>query len=353
MTDHENAGKSVIDKNAELAQLATERYFEHNPELEIKYGNLAKAKSIQDTTYHLQYLGESVRNDSPEIFEAYMDWAYSMLESRNVATADLLENLKWIENACQQLLPDADFKLVDDIILKGIQRVKNRAGKTSSFLVDKNPLLDAAKAYLAHLLKGERKQAQEIVSALWRSGHPVSDIYEYVFKTTQYEVGLLWQTNKITVAHEHYCTAATQVIMASFYPAIFESKKKGLTMMACAVSGDLHELGIRMVSDCFELDGWDTYYMGSNMPEVNIISSLKEQKPHLLAISVTIPFHLSKAEGLIKEIRLNKELDALKIIVGGYTFNIAPTLWKKMGADGAATNAMEAIEMANDLVKNN
>lgn len=104
------------------------------------------------------------------------------------------------------------------------------------------------------------------------------------------------------------------------------------------------------MSDLFELDGWDTYYLGSNMPDINVISALKEQDADILAISVTIPFHLSKAEKLIKQIRTDKAFDKLKIIVGGYTFNIAPGLWKKIGADGCAQSAQEAVLIANNLI---
>ena len=124
-------------------------------------------------------------------------------------------------------------------------------------------------------------------------------------------------------------------------------------MAACSVSGDMHEMGIRMLSDLFEIDGWDTYYMGANMPEASIVSALIEQNPQLLAISVTMPFHIIKVHSLIKKIRSSILLDKVKIMVGGYPFTLVQDLWLKVGADAFAPNAKEAIRLANNMIFKN
>ncbi|MBX2939425.1 MAG: cobalamin-dependent protein, partial [Ferruginibacter sp.] len=180
----------------------------------------------------------------------------------------------------------------------------------------------------------------------------LTDIYEYIFAATQYEVGVLWQSNKITVAHEHYCTAATQFIMSTLYPLIFNAEKKPYKMLGCTVSGSLHELGIRMVSDFFEKDGWNTYYMGANLPNKDIIAAIKEQKVDVLAISISMSFDISKVETLIKNIRSDETLNDLKIIVGGHPFNQIQGLWKLVGADGWAKNARETVELSNQMMSN-
>ena len=38
------------------------------------------------------------------------------------------------------------------------------------------------------------------------------------FEPVQHEIGRLWQINHISVAHEHYCTSVTQMIMSELYP---------------------------------------------------------------------------------------------------------------------------------------
>ena len=63
---------------------------------------------------------------------------------------------------------------------------------------------------------------------------------------------------------------------------------------------------------------------------------LKEQRADLLAISVTFPLNLHKAEDLISRIRRDETLDPLKILVGGYAFMQDAALWQKLGADSFA-----------------
>jgi methanogenic corrinoid protein MtbC1 len=39
-------------------------------------------------------------------------------------------------------------------------------------------------------------------------------------------------------------------------------------------------------------------------------------------------------------------------MVGGYPFNIAPNLWKEIGADAFSKSALEAVAVAERLMEN-
>jgi methanogenic corrinoid protein MtbC1 len=121
-------------------------------------------------------------------------------------------------------------------------------------------------------------------------------------------------------------------------------------MIGCTLEGGLHELGIRMVSDFFEMEGWDTCYLGAHMPVTNIIRAVKEQQAHLLALSITMPNHITKLETLIQKIKGDETLVTLKIIVGGLPFIQYPGLWKCVGADGWAKNAREAVMLGTEMI---
>jgi signal transduction histidine kinase len=45
-------------------------------------------------------------------------------------------------------------------------------------------------------------------------------------------------------------------------------------------------------------------------------------------------FHIRHVRGLIEAIRSSDDVKTIKIMVGGYPFNIAPGLWREVGADG-------------------
>jgi hypothetical protein len=54
---------------------------------------------------------------------------------------------------------------------------------------------------------------------------------------------------------EHYATTVTQTVMSQFYDDIFDQPRKSRALVSCAVGSELHEMGIRMLSDIFEYNG--------------------------------------------------------------------------------------------------
>ena len=105
-----------------------------------------------------------------------------------------------------------------------------------------------------------------------------------------------------------------------------------------------------MVADFFELEGWDTYYMGANTPTESILSAVEDYQPEILGISATMPLHRSALKDLISEVRSSDACKGVKILVGGYTLKASPALWRKMGADGFAHDALDATVLAAGLM---
>ncbi|MGB7968492.1 MAG: cobalamin-dependent protein [Methanobacterium sp.] len=223
----------------------------------------------------------------------------------------------------------------------------------NEFEIESGVYFDLASLYLDSLLMVQSKTASKIIINAVEQGVAIKDIYIYVFEPCQHEIGRLWQTNQITMYQEHFCTAATQNIMTQLYPHIFQSEKNGHKLVATCVNGEIHEMGIRMVSDLFEIEGWDTYYLGADIPTESILKTLEQIKPDILAISISMAFNIRSVVELINKIKENPEYSDMKIMVGGRPFIISPYLWKKVGADGSATNAVEAITLANKLILEN
>jgi methanogenic corrinoid protein MtbC1 len=105
-----------------------------------------------------------------------------------------------------------------------------------------------------------------------------------------------------------------------------------------------------MVSDFFEMAGWDTYYMGANTPTESILQTIEAREVDVLGISATMTFHVRVVADLIERVRASELGRDTRILVGGYPFNIAPDLWQQIGADGTAHDAQQAVDLANRLV---
>jgi MerR family transcriptional regulator, light-induced transcriptional regulator len=218
----------------------------------------------------------------------------------------------------------------------------------STFLDPGQPLAELATEYLRCLLRYRRDSASELILRAAENKVSIKEIYLRVFEPCQYEIGRLWQTDQISVAQEHYCTAATQLIMSQLYPYIFrvERESGGTVVAACAV-GELHELGARMLCDLLEMEGVNTIYLGANVPTSGIVEALQENDSHILAVSASMALSIPAVRQLVTAVRAAKP--GTKVLVGGGAFNNAPNRWREVGADYATSNAIEAISIIRAL----
>ena len=227
--------------------------------------------------------------------------------------------------------------------------MKDTLPETTSFINLNKPFGDLAQRYLLAMLAREQKKARDLVFEVIDHNGSIKEIYLNVFKPVMYEIGRLWQTGKISVGQEHYCTNAIQVTMSMLYPRLFNGTSCGKRMLAACAQGELHEMGLRMVTDFFEMDGWNTDYLGANTPSDSIVRAIEEKSVDVLAISVTMYFNLEKAQEIINAVHRATGATKIKILLGGYPFKIDDQLWQKLGADGCADNAQEAIALAEKL----
>jgi methanogenic corrinoid protein MtbC1 len=216
----------------------------------------------------------------------------------------------------------------------------------------KDPFLAGlAQQYLRLLLQGDRQRPSELILQTIQEGQAtVQDVYLQVFQPALYEVGRLWESSQVSVAVEHFCTAATQLVMSQLFPYILSSKKASCSMVGCCVGNELHEVGMRMVSDFFEMQGWETYFLGANCPNEDVLKALEQRNAHLLAISVTLQSHLSRAQELVGQVSSQSNLEQVKILIGGYPFVREPGLAQEMGAHGCGRDAAQAVGLAQELV---
>lgn len=344
-------GQAINEARPALAEAVTARHYELNPALERRYGPAGREKCLQDAHYHLSYLAESASAALPSLFADYVAWAKVMLEARGVPASDLARNLGVMRDVLRERLPGDAGEVAAHYISEALGRLAGVPADLPPFVVDGEPHAALAHRYVEALLGGNRHEASRLVLAAVEDGAGVRDIYLHVFQRAQREVGRLWQLNLLSVAQEHYCTAATQLIMSQLYPLIFSTERSGRTLVATCVAGDLHEIGLRMVADFFEMEGWDTFYVGANAPAQSVVQAVAERGADVLAVSATITSHVRALRELVAAVRASPECEGVKILAGGYPFNVAPGLWREVGADASAPDAPGAVEAARRLVE--
>lgn len=345
-----SVAESIHRVSDRIAEAVTDRQFSDNPELSERYGSAGRQKCTADAKRHLSYLSSAIAQDSDAIFVDYVGWAKILLIKLGIHYQDLTTNLRILKSTIETVLPASEFDVASRVIEVGLAQLSELPATSTSYLDSgMAPHEDLARRYLALLLAGQRQEASTLILEAVSEGTSVRDIYMHVFQTSQYEIGRLWQTNEISVAQEHFCTAATQLIMSQLYPNIFSTARANRRLVAACVGGDLHEIGVRMVADFFEMEGWDTYYLGANTPVTGIVRAVVEYRPDAVAISATMSYHVTEVADVLNAIK-SAHRHPPKLLVGGYPFSVDRELWQKVGADGWASNASEAVELAIRLI---
>jgi len=342
--------QSFRPQMGKLAELIVTKQYALQSELWKPYGDPGREKSVRDAGYHLSYLAEALQADDPALFCEYLAWVKVLFNGLNFPEHVLPRTLDCTRQVLAEKLSGEVRTRALELLDIGLQSLGSAPLTIPAFIAGDTPLDELARNYLEALLSGDRHRASRLILDSVQKGVSIKDIYTQVFQRSQRELGRLWQTNQISVAQEHFCTAATQMVMSQLYPYIFTGERKERRLVAACVGGELHEVGARMVADFFEMGGWDTYFLGANMPTEGIIKTVAERQADVLALSATMTFHIGKVTDIIASLRASGASPRTRILVGGSPFNLSPELWMRVGADGYASDANTAVLEAERML---
>jgi MerR family transcriptional regulator, light-induced transcriptional regulator len=334
-----------------IALKAYDRYARDHPESSRDTSAAQKTRMVEDFSRHLLFLQEALAVNDAALFNDYITWAKILQPSRHLPENFLAGGLEVLKDVLMDELPPEMSVKAGDYLVKSITSLATAPSDVPSFISPEDPLGSVAQRFLAALLAADRLAPMKIIDEQVRNGVSARDIYLSVIQPALQEVGRLWQMQRISIATEHYITGTVQQVLARLdLPHLAKTtKRRGKTLVAACVSGEQHEVGIRMVTDFFEMDGWDTYYLGANTPAPDLIAAVKEHKADAVALSATMSWHLPRLDYLIRSLRGDPATRQVKIIVGGYPFAIVPDLWQRIGADANAGSAEEAVRAGNRL----
>ena len=206
--------------------------------------------------------------------------------------------------------------------------------------------------FLDALKRGDRQTAFRIVDGRLASGDSLHDIYLGIVQPSMRDIGQLWQDNALTVAQEHVATAIAEASMSRLFERTFvwRDNRTPKLLAACA-EDERHQIGLRMLCDLLELDGWETVYVGASVPIESLVELVQRSRPDAVALSATIAPHVPRVRAAIASIRATDLARQPVIAVGGRAFHGDPTLAQRVGADVTAADAGEAVRVLDALVR--
>lgn len=345
------------EKMTRIARKVFDRQFEMDPKLDAEYDDRRKMLMYEDILYNLGFLYTAIEFDEDRIFNEYAIWIYQLMCNlmkdlgRERLKDQMLAHYQILLDALKEVLPENEALKAEHYLHKAMETTEKESVEFSmSNRMNAGGFTEIRRDYLDKLLNNDTRGALGVIEEASRAGVNLPNIYIDVMQEAMVEVGDLWHRNVITVDKEHYCTATTQVILSRFYPVIFGTPRNGHKILSCCVGSELHEMGMRMLSDLFEYNGWDSIYLGAAVPRDAILHAIAEHHPDLVALSVTMPQHLSLCHEIVRAIR--ERYGDIRIAVGGRAFQMTNELWKKWDVDISTENAVQLVEWAEREIVN-
>ncbi len=210
---------------------------------------------------------------------------------------------------------------------------------------------DSLRLLMKLLLGGDIKSAKELLRNLQKSGVTIRELYFQILGEAMKEVGVLWEKGSLDIWKEHYISETVMDLMRELKDREKKNSTSPHRLLALTPGPELHSIGLRMITDILELEGWDITYIGTNVPAQSIIKAVEEKNPHIIAFSVTMPSHIDSARNTILAIKNHFGNHAPKIIVGGTAFINSSDVCAETGADyyGVSLEDIEKIAETKTL----
>jgi len=308
-------------------------------------------KSVDDTVYHLTALAQALLVEEPTLLLDYVAWAKIVLVSRGLRDDHLAGSLSAIRVTLVDVLTDRMFDAAAEYIDASLKTLAEASTELPQRIgAGDRPLAGVAHGYLEALLVGERTKAARIVDETIDAGATLPEIYEHVFRVAQHEVGRMWQSNRVSVAIEHYASGATEAIMLQRCPRVSpNTPDETRRFLGGCVEGEQHDLAIRLVCDVLQSHGWETFFLGASTPESALLEAIGRLRPTVVGLSTSSFFHMHKTRQVIESIR-NTYPD-VKIVAGGAPFDRIDGLAEKLGADAHGGNLLELAARLDALIE--
>jgi MerR family transcriptional regulator, light-induced transcriptional regulator len=209
-------------------------------------------------------------------------------------------------------------------------------------------------AFLHAIRRGDRRAAFRSLDEALDAGLDLNTLYVDVVQPAMREIGRLWQENEITIAEEHLATAITESAMSRAFERVFVWRDQRTPRLIAACADDeRHQMGLRMLCDLLELEGWETIYLGASVPIESLTELVASREPDAVAISATIAPHIPRVRAAITAIRATRVARQPVIAVGGRAFLGDPSLAGRVGADLTASDAAQAVRALDERVRGN
>lgn len=162
------------------------------------------------------------------------------------------------------------------------------------------------------------------------------------------EVGELFASGEYFVPEVVVCSDAMYAGLEILKPVLKKSLTPKGRILIGVVEGDTHDIGKNIVAMMLEAAGFEIHDLGRNVPLQDFASKALEVDADIIALSSLMTTTMDGMKAIIDDVQDRCRQERPYVIVGGAP--VSRAFAERIGADGYASNATEAVRLARRLV---
>ena len=201
------------------------------------------------------------------------------------------------------------------------------------------------------ILSADRQSANDYVDQ-WAAQRNYSDALLELLEPAIRKFGSQWASDEnVSLAQGYIAGKIAEDIVgkafAEFNPTNTPDDKR--TVIIGNSEDDYHQLGRRLLGSFLTMNGWDVVDLGNDILAEEFVDAAVKYNARIIGVSSMMYSHALNIQKVRDEIDKRGLTGKIQLAVGGAIFNEHLVLSDKVGGDGTAVNAIEAIPLFEDL----
>jgi len=191
----------------------------------------------------------------------------------------------------------------------------------------------------------KEEEALKLVKEMLDAGVDPFKIMEYIRRGMEI-VGNRFANSEYFISDLIYSGEILKAITAIIKPKLAkgaEVKKLGKVIIG-TVAGDIHDIGKDIVVFMLEVNGFEVYDLGVDVPPEKFVEKIKETGAPIVGLSGFLTIAFDSMKQTVEAIKKAGLRDKVKIMIGGG--QITEEVRRYVDADAYGKDAMEAVALA-------
>jgi len=195
---------------------------------------------------------------------------------------------------------------------------------------------------------GKAPETKELVSKAVSDGVSVDEIIATMNMAME-EVGRRFSRNEIFLPEMMVAARAMKFGMEIIEPLIVGRSvtTKGKILIG-TIKGDLHDIGKNLVGMMFRGAGFEVVDIGVDAPKEMFLEAIQRESPDIVGVCALLTTVLNEMAEAVSFLHEAAHDNGLKVMVGGAAIDAEYA--RRIGADGYADDAGEAVQVAKKLL---